>query len=88
MGRFDTRTVRIQVSVPGFDLDRATKLFQDRKARNAIRLKQAAQASRSGAPSNQPSTPLPSPVPVVFGQPETLQEAKVQPQDDGFHMEL
>jgi hypothetical protein len=88
MGRFDTRTVKIQVAVPGFDLDRATKVFLERKARNALRLKQATQASRAGVSSNQPSPPLPSPKPVVLGQPQTTQVAQVPPQDDGFHMEL
>lgn len=63
MGKFDTRTVEIFVDVPGFNLDRATKLHHQMNERRALMKKQQRErAEAASAPvSNQPSQPTNKP---------------------------
>lgn len=50
MARFDTQPVQIFVDVPGYDVDRAAKLFREKNARRALKAKELAKPATPSKP--------------------------------------
>lgn len=84
MGRFDQRTFKVHVDVPGFDLERATKAFHASRAKREAAKREAVKLADAHVSATSLPSTTPEPQPITLGG---AQEAPTS-SDSEFRIEL